>query len=399
MSQYVKRYSVLNFNGTLPEIAKHFGIRYHTLYDRLKRGMSLEEAVSVKIAISQNQRNEVYTVLGYKGTLPNIAHHFNIRYATLAQRLRNGMTLEEAVSLPVQSSNLYSVGDYFGTLPEIAEHFGVNYGTLLKRLRNGIPLEEAIQEQRIVNRYSVCGYTGTLPEIAEHFGINYDTLMHRLRQGASLEEAISSLQINKIYNIKGYSGTLPEIAEHYDIKLGTLRTRLQRGMSLEEALGVSVSTRKGEGANKQYNVNGFTGTLHEIAEHFEVKYTTLINRLRKGWSLEDAILPPMIPPTKVAKQYSVMGVKGTLKEIAKHFDIKYDTLLDRLHRGLSLEEAVLVPVQKRQPNTVYTVKGYSGTLNEIAEHFGIKYGTLNARLRRGIPLEDIISMHIKEEDL
>lgn len=54
--------------------------------------------------------------------------------------------------------------NFRGTLPEIAEHFEINYSTLLKRLRRGMSLEEALQDQRIVNQYSVCEYIDTLPD-------------------------------------------------------------------------------------------------------------------------------------------------------------------------------------------------------------------------------------------
>lgn len=40
---------------------------------------------------------------------------------------------------------------------------------------------------------------------------------------------------------------------------------------------------------KKYTVNGFTGSLQEIAEHFNIKYSTLYKRLRCGMSLEEVV--------------------------------------------------------------------------------------------------------------
>lgn len=42
---------------------------------------------------------------------------------------------------------------------------------------------------------------------------------------------------------------------------------------------------------KRYTVDGFTGSLHEIARHFNICYNTLCYRLEQGMSLEDAVLP------------------------------------------------------------------------------------------------------------
>lgn len=43
----------------------------------------------------------------------------------------------------------------------------------------------------------------------------------------------------------------------------------------------------------------------------------------------------------MVKRYTVNGVTGTLPEIARHFNIYYNTLCYRLEQGMSLEEAVL----------------------------------------------------------
>lgn len=40
---------------------------------------------------------------------------------------------------------------------------------------------------------------------------------------------------------------------------------------------------------KRYTVNGVTGSLPEIAEHFNIKYSTLYKRLRCGMSLEEVV--------------------------------------------------------------------------------------------------------------
>lgn len=48
--------------------------------------------------------------------------------------------------------------------------------------------------------------------------------------------------------------------------------------------------------------------------------------------------------------YSVYGFIGTLPEIAKHFNIYYNTLRYRLEQGMSLEEAVLAKKRNKGVN-------------------------------------------------
>ena len=79
---------------------------------------------------------------------------------------------------------------------------------------------------------------------------------------------------------------------------------------------------------KIYTVDGFTGTKPEIAKHFGLVYQTLVNRLEKGIPLEEAIFNQ-----RKVESYTVGGFTGTKPEIAKHFGIKYPKIISRLNRG------------------------------------------------------------------
>ena len=87
---------------------------------------------------------------------------------------------------------------------------------------------------------------------------------------------------------------------------------------------------------KIYTVNGFTGNLTQIAEHFNINYTTLCSRINKGMSIEDAVNTPV----EEIETYTVNGFTGNLTQIAKHFNVNRKTLKYRLEHGFTIEEAV-----------------------------------------------------------
>ena len=82
----------------------------------------------------------------------------------------------------------------------------------------------------------------------------------------------------KIYTVDGVTGTLTQICDHFGIKKETAKHRLRRGMSVEEAIKTPVRSAK------QYTVNGFTGSLKEVSEHFGASYSVVEQRLKSGMS-------------------------------------------------------------------------------------------------------------------
>jgi|LakMenEpi03Aug12_release.lakeMendotaPanAssembly.Ray.scaffolds.fasta_scaffold370484_3 hypothetical protein len=86
--------------------------------------------------------------------------------------------------------------------------------------------------------------------------------------------------------------------------------------------------------NKVFTHNGKSLVLKDWARELNIKYTTLYLRLyRQGLSFEEAIV--------FDKSFEYNGFKGTLKEICnKHSVVKYQLVVDRLHRGWSLDKAL-----------------------------------------------------------
>ena len=248
---------------------------------------------------------KIYTYKNFTGTLKEIIEHFNldIKYGTLLNRLHKGMTLEEAIENPIDSSKAvkhYTYKGFTGSVKEIVDHFGldINHNVLRIRLFRGMPIEQAIekpvQNKRVKQFYTYKDFTGSIPEIIDHFGLDlsYSCIVNRINRGMTIEEAIKK-PVNKTYQAKyftykGFTGTISDIIKHFnlDIERDVVNSRLHCGMSIERAIETPVSRGK-----KVYTYNGFTGTIPQIIKHFnlQVHNSTLYDRINKGMTIEEAI--------------------------------------------------------------------------------------------------------------
>ena len=82
------------------------------------------------------------------------------RYAmcpkTLKNRLKNGMSLEEALTIPVRSGQHVVCKDHLGnvywTFKDMCAFWGVKYTTFIDRLNRGLSVEECLKKGRIYQR-------------------------------------------------------------------------------------------------------------------------------------------------------------------------------------------------------------------------------------------------------
>lgn len=105
----------------------------------------------------------------------------------------------------------------------------------------------------------------------------------------SLLPTFHGLEKNKkYYEINGEKKTLGDWCTLYDANMRWVQRQLKDGVSLQLALVTPQKLNK-----PQFTVNGFTGTLIEICNHFGVLAPTVKYRMEHmGMTLEDAIFTP-----------------------------------------------------------------------------------------------------------
>lgn len=84
---------------TLYQLAKKVGIDYKLLWERLRKGMSVEEAVTTPVRKS-GPAPQRYTIDGESYTVAELSKKYNISTPTLRVRIRSGMSIEEAITCP-----------------------------------------------------------------------------------------------------------------------------------------------------------------------------------------------------------------------------------------------------------------------------------------------------------
>lgn len=179
-------------------IAAAYDISAACIIQRIKAGMSMEEALTKGKQLTVNPNGKVKHV--YKGFagVPAIAKAFGFSKSSIYKRLGQGMSIDEAVQTPHRSGNKYiSVYQYNGVsgLKNIAKATGIAASTLKGRVARGMSIEEAVKAGDCRKQANVAdvewnGHKG-FTAISRAAGINRETLRYRMRQGLTVEQAIN----------------------------------------------------------------------------------------------------------------------------------------------------------------------------------------------------------------
>ncbi len=155
--------------------------------------------------------------------------------------------------------------------------------------------------------------------------------------------------INFSFDGKDYSyRSNAEAARAHGIKPGTLSLRLKKGWSIEQALGL-LPPPDGANTHKRIKIDGneFRSTKEAI-KHYCLTTALVYSRLRNGWSIEQALGVDDPPPEKKRKGKSVkLSVNKqklefpSVTEAAKYFNLKSQLVLQRINTyQWSIEQAL-----------------------------------------------------------
>lgn len=95
-----------------------------------------------------------------------------------------------------------------------------------------------------------------------------------------------------------------------------------------------------------------------------------------------------------AKKYNYKGKMYSLRELVELTNIKYNTLLYRLHEGLSIQDAVAKPVRQHKNKYKYDSNFY--TLSELMQFTTLPKNIVSYRLRNGWTTKDALTKHVKK---
>ena len=105
------------------------------------------------------------------------------------------------------------------------------------------------------------------------------------------KEQNRNMRSNVFLSFNGETLCLKDLASKYGVSAATLSQRLQRGWSLVDALQMKSGEKRGN--RKHITFKGITLPFCKMAERFGIKPSTLAVRLKRGWTLEKALLTPV----------------------------------------------------------------------------------------------------------
>ena len=330
---------------------KEYGLDRKTYKARLSLGWSLEE-----ILIGYRKTG---MVTDHKGnsfpTKKSMCEHYGIKPGTFAARIRAGMDLESALSkercqvvrMPVKDHN----GNVYSSVQEMCAAYNIKVRTFRSRLKQGISLEEALKDgdARTVTDHLGNVYNSARAMCAA-YGVSVSAMKYRLRKGYSLEEALTTSteemnahpcadHLGNVYSSK------KAMCAAYGISLEAFSYRLKAGKSLEEAL------TKPKGDKTYREVTDHLGNVYKDKKTMCAAYgisTDVFNyRIRAGYTLDEALRKERRTRKGTISTDHLGNIYPSLTKMCAAYGVSAVTYRIRIRRGLSKEEALRKVERKR----------------------------------------------------
>lgn len=320
---------------------------------------------SVKPSVSSLNKNVFEDHLGNKfPTKKAMALYYGITPVVLAKRQSRGWSLEKALTTPI-NPQLPTVKDHLGNTfvgkKELYKHYDVVPRIAEKLLAAGFSLEDVLTKKegvyntgRVQKDHLGNVFIG-LKTMCEHYGITTSAYYQRLRAGWTLEETLTTPigdHTKKGISCKDHLGnefsSIGDMLDHYGITRTVYGYRKKLGWTLEKIL---TTPFKVQDEIKDHLGNEYE-TVHDMASKYPCKTSeTYRSRIKTGMSVEKALMTPVARRDyqKSRECFDYLGDRyETLKAMCDHYEIEPNTYKARRRRGMSVEEALTTPVERRK---------------------------------------------------
>ena len=174
----------------------------------------------------------------------------------------------------------------------------------------------------------------------------------------------------KIYTIfkntdQEFKGNLKQISKYFNINITTLKYRLNKNLNyLSEKFDNEIYEFSEKNQNFKCTRKQFSEYI-EMKYYDEIKYTSIIIT-----AIEMSI--KLKPYNHIVFKNTDKQFIGSLPEIAKKFNCSYSILKTQIDKGLTIEEAIEIPLKNICQNNI-TYKDQKGTMKELCKIFNKDY--------------------------
>lgn len=145
--------------------------------------------------------------------------------------------------------------------------------------------------------------------------------------------------------------------------------------------------------NRRIEHGGVTKIAADWAREFGVSAGALLYRLDSGVPFEDAVTK-VVQSRVMTRLYR--GEQKATAELEAVAGVPHKTITDRIRSGWSVEEAVETPVSQARKSSEIEWEGRKWSIVALAEHVGMSHRTLYARLRYyGFTVAEAIQTPVK----
>lgn len=201
----------IEFDGRcmgLSEWAEETGIEYATLLRRYRSGWTPDRILTTPVQWSKNAVS-LYEWNGVSKSLREWSEQYGIKYDTLRGRIRKGMSIEEAITESIDRNRYETYNGITKSISEWAEQYGLNRSTLDCRLNSGMSIEDAlnrpVMKGHLPQIYELNGVSKTIPQWCEELGLKKGTVYARLEHGWSVEAALT-VKVNGEKDVQTHRG-------------------------------------------------------------------------------------------------------------------------------------------------------------------------------------------------
>ena len=190
-----------------------------------------------------------------------------------------------------------------------------------------------------------------------------------------------------------------EMCKHYGINKGTYRNRIRNGWSKEDALSKEARNITYAPVFVDHLGNTYKNQ-QTMCEHYKIEQDVFFRRKEHGWSLEDALTKPVREKNNDPILIDHLGnVFLSQSKMCEHYKIDISTFRWRISKGMSLEDALTTPVKKDEE---YIMTDHLGnifpTQIKMCEHYKINYNVFRYRISKGMSLKDALTTPVKEQN-
>ena len=178
---------------------------------------------------------------------------------------------------------------------------------------------------------------------------------------------------NVFVEVDGEAKTIAQWSQETGISAIAIKNRVEQGKDmLDDYSHINIE------------INGEIKTLKELSEESGILYSTLAQRYRDQWNIND-----LINPLKETQYIEINGEIHTITEWSNISGLPRDTILKRVSYGWKNED-LLKPKRFEGNKKYYEINGESHTSVEWCAIVDIGVNTFYKRQRRGLIGEDLI---------